>query len=162
MRNLQVRSVDRVVTEEKNVEIDEPGTFGKRFFATHLQFNSAKQGEQLRGGQIGLRFENGIEEPRLVEIVDGFSFVDAGDFCDVDARFAQKTKGLAQILLTGAEVCAERQVNKGHNACLFYAQAPASESNYGVGFRKLHGQRNGQKYDAVESEDWDGENDGSP
>ena len=80
------------------------GPLAKGFLATHLRFDGAKNGEELRGRQSRLRFEHGIEEPGLVEVVDGFGFVGAGDFCDANVRCTKQANGFAQVLFAVADV----------------------------------------------------------
>jgi len=80
MGNLEVGRIDDVVAVEKDVEIDEARAFGEGFFAAHLRFDVAEGSEELRSREVSLRFEDGVKEPGLVKVIDGFGFVDAGEF----------------------------------------------------------------------------------
>ena len=104
MGNLEVGSVDGRVVIEQDVEIDEARTFSERFFATHLRFDGTKNAKELSGGKFGLCYQHGVEEPRLVEIVDGLGFVDAGDFCDANVRGTEQANGFAQVLFAFADI----------------------------------------------------------
>lgn len=114
MRNLQVRGVDGVIAIEEDVEIDKAWAFGERLLASHLRFDVAEGGEELRGGEVGLGFEDGVEEPGLVEIIDGLGFVDGRELYDVDAGLGKKANGFAKIGFAVADVSAESEIGRGH------------------------------------------------
>jgi len=78
MRDLQVRRVNGVSGVKQNIEIDEARAFGEGLLAAHVRFDLAKRGEELRGGQFGLRFDDGVQKPGLVEVIDRLRFVNAG------------------------------------------------------------------------------------
>src|SRR5271166_1924594 len=134
MRDLQIGSGDGVVAVEEDVEVDEARAFGEGFFAAHLRFNVAQSGEELKGGKIGLRCQDGIQKPRLVEKVDGLGFIDSGDFFDVDIGFGEKANGLAQVFFAVANVGTQRKIDGNHVRLLFYASAAAKKAEHGVGF----------------------------
>ena len=77
MGNLEVRGVDGVVAVEEDVEVDEARALGECLFAAHLRLDLAEDGQELRGGEIGLRLEHCVQEPGLLEVVDGLCLVDA-------------------------------------------------------------------------------------
>ncbi len=80
MRDLQFGSVERQIAEEKNVYIKEPWTFGEGFLAAELRFDGAKSTEDIDRLGIGFAFDDAIQEPGLVKIIDRFSFVEGGNF----------------------------------------------------------------------------------
>lgn len=116
----------------------------------------SERGEELRGREIGLSFEHGVEEPGLVEIVDGFGFVNTGEFYDANTASGEQTDRFAQAFLAVADVGAERQVNGRHMRRLSYANAAAEESEHGVGLGEFHGETYGEENSAVEAEDKSG------
>ena len=80
MRDLQFGSVERQIAEEKDVYIEEARTFGEVFFAAELRFDGAKGAEKFDGLRVGGAFDDAIEEPRLVEIIDRLGFVQGRNF----------------------------------------------------------------------------------
>ena len=134
MGDLEIGCGDDFVSVKEDVEVDQARAFGERFLAAHLRFDFAERSEKLNSRKIGLRLEDGVEEPRLVEIIDRLGFVDAGKFCDVDTGFSEETNGFAQVFLAVANVGAEREVDGDHIQRLFYANAAAKHTEHGVGF----------------------------
>lgn len=122
MGDLQVRRVDGFVGVEEDVQIDQPRTFGKGLLAAHFGLDAAKSGEKLRGGKIGLRFEDGVEEPSLVEVVDGLGFVDTRELGDVNRGLCETADGFTEIALAIADVRTKREIDRGHE-WLLYARA---------------------------------------
>ena len=159
MRNLEISGGNSVVAIEKDVEIDEARPLGEGFSAAHLRFDVAECAEKLKGGENRLRFEDGVEEPGLVEEVDGLGFVNAGYLYDGDTGFGEETDGLAQVFLAVTNVGAERQVNGRHMRYLSYANAAAEKADQGMGFRQFEGKGRGEKDDAIEAKDDDGNED---
>jgi hypothetical protein len=152
MGDLQGGRVDGFVSVEKNVEIDEARSFGEGLLAAHFGFDATEGGEELRRSQIGLRFEDRVEKPGLVEVVDRLGFVDAREFRDVNRGLRHAADGFAEIGLAIADVGAEREVNGGH-VWLLYARPPAEKTKQGVGLGEFEGEGNGEEDDAVETED---------
>ena len=159
MWDLEIGSGDGVVAVEEDVQVDQARAFGEGFFAAHLRFDVAECREELRGREIGLRFEDGVEEPGLIEIINGLGFVDAGDSCDADGGFAEESDGFAQVCLAVANVGAQRQVDGNHMLLLFYAGAAAEKAEHGVGFGQFQGEADGEEDDAVKTENENGEKD---
>ena len=65
-------------------------------------------------GQIGLRLDDAVQEPGLVEKVDWFGFVERGDAHDGYTRGGQGGNGNAQVGGAVANVRSERQVDGRH------------------------------------------------
>lgn len=105
-----------------------------------------------------MRFEDRVEEPGLIEVVDGLGFVDAGEFGDVDGGLGEPADGFAEVGLTVADVGAEREVDGGH-VWLLYACATAEKAEHGMGFGDFESEGDREEDDAVEAEDEDGEGD---
>src|SRR5208283_2200362 len=164
---LKFRSRDGVVAVEENVQIDEARAFGEGFAAAHGGFDGAKFVQQIEGGQIGLRFENGVEKPGLFEEVHGLGFVDAGEFQDADAGFGEKAERFAQIVFAVADVGSERDVSRGHAnpswtfqpwaQSLFDSKAPANHSDHGLRFGQFQGEAHSKENQAVDAKDRNGE-----
>lgn len=114
MGDLEIPGGDGFVIVEEDVEIDQTRTFGKGFLATHLRFDVTQRVEEFGGGEIRLRFEDGVEEPGLVQKINGLGFVKAGKFPDVDAALAEESNGSAQVFLAVADVGTQRQINSRH------------------------------------------------
>jgi hypothetical protein len=51
-----------------------------------------------------LGFEDGVEEPGLVEIVDGLGFVEGGKFGDLDVGVAEESECVAEIFFAVADI----------------------------------------------------------
>jgi hypothetical protein len=114
MGNLESGLVDDEIVVQKDVEINEARAFGDRFVVAHVRFNAAKGGEQLGRREIGLRFERGVKEPRLVEVIDGFSFVEGRKFDDCDGGVFKELQSAAKIGFAVAEIGAEGEIDGGH------------------------------------------------
>lgn len=119
MRDLQLRCVDGRVVVEKNIEVDQAWALGEGFLAAHLGFYFPQGAEQCRGRKTGLCFEDGVEEPGLVEIVDGLRFVDAGSLEHLDRGMVQAPEGFAEIFLAFPDVGPEGKIDGGHAQFLF-------------------------------------------
>jgi len=104
MRDLEVRRFDGCVAVKKNVEIDKAWALGEGFLAAHPGFDLPQCAEECRGREIGLCFEDGVEEPGLVEIIDRFGFVDAGNREHLDRSVLQVASRFPQILCAVANV----------------------------------------------------------
>src|ERR1700751_2106012 len=76
MRDLQFGSIERQIAEKQDVDIEEARSFGESFLAAELRFDGAKGAEEIDGLQIGCAFDDAIEEPRLIEIVDRLGFIE--------------------------------------------------------------------------------------
>ena len=59
------------------------------------------------GGQTSFGFEDSIQEPGLIKIVDGRRFVDAGGLFHGDAELTQATLRFAEIFFAIADVAPE-------------------------------------------------------
>jgi len=77
MWDLEIRRVDGFTAVEENVEVEEARTFGEGLLAAHLRFDKTKGAKEIEGVEFGLRFEDGVEEPILIEVIEGFGFVNA-------------------------------------------------------------------------------------
>ena len=104
VRNLQVGSLDGLVGVEQDVQVDEARTLGKGFLAAHGRFDAPKRGEKFGGRKMGLGEKDGVEEPGLVEIIDRFGFVDAGNREHLDRSVLQVASRFPQILCAVANV----------------------------------------------------------
>src|SRR5712672_135372 len=80
MRDLQFGSNDRLLAEEKDVDVEEAQAFGESFSAAQLGLDGAKGMQELDGSRIGLTFDYAIEEPVLVEVIDSLGFVEGRNF----------------------------------------------------------------------------------
>jgi len=114
VRDLQVRLLDRAVGVKKDVEVDEAGAFGERLVAAHVGFDLAEGGEEFVGRKTGFGTESGIEEPGLVEVVDGLGFVEARDSFDADGMAVEELDGFAEVVGSVANVGAKGDVHGGH------------------------------------------------
>src|SRR5271157_4516629 len=114
MGDLQLGSGDGFVVVEEDVEINEARAFGEGFLAAHGGFDGVELLQEIERGQNSLRFEGGVEEPGLFEIINGLGFVDAGNFQDADAGIFEKTNGFAKVVIAIADVGSQRDVDGGH------------------------------------------------
>jgi hypothetical protein len=80
MRDLQFGSNDRLLAEEKDVDVEEARAFGESFSAAQLGLDGAKGMQELDGSRIGFTFDDAIEEPGLVEVIDRLGFVEGRNF----------------------------------------------------------------------------------
>jgi len=80
VRNLELRRIDGGIAIEKNVQVDQARPLGEGFLAAHLQFDAAQNAEKFRGWELRIRFQDGVEKPGLIEIVDRLGFKEAGYF----------------------------------------------------------------------------------
>jgi len=102
MRDLQFGRVDGRLVVKKNVEVDQARAFREGFLATHTGFDLTQCPQERRGCQVGLRRQHRIEEPGLVEIIDGLRFVQAGSLKHPDRGTVQAADGFAEIFLAFA------------------------------------------------------------
>ena len=63
MRNLEIRSGDRFVAIEQDVQIDEAGAFGEVLLAAHGRFDFSHPAQEFLRRQISFGFEDRIQEP---------------------------------------------------------------------------------------------------
>jgi hypothetical protein len=80
MGDLQFGSVERQVAQKKDVYIEEARSFGESFFAAELRFDGSEGMEKFDGLGIGFAFDDAIEEPGLVEVIDRLGFVEGRNF----------------------------------------------------------------------------------
>ena len=158
MRDLQIGSVDGLVGVEQDVQVDEARTLGKGFLAAHGRFDAPKRGEKLRGRKMGLGEKDGVEEPGLVEVLDGFGFVEARKLCDLNGGLRHAADGFAEMGLAVADIGTECKVDRGH-VRLLYACAAPQEAEQGAGLGNLEHQGEGEEHDTVKAEDHNGEDD---
>ena len=104
MRNLQFWCVDELVGVKQNIQVNEPGTFGNRFVAANAGFDGAQGVQQSQRLQIGFTFHYAIEEPGLVEKVDGLGFINRGNFAEGYAGVRKGGDGGAQIGLAVSNI----------------------------------------------------------
>jgi hypothetical protein len=114
MRDVEARCIDDGVIVEQDVEVDEAGAVGEWFAAAHVGFNAAESRKKLVGGEAGGGLEDSVEEPGLVEVVDGFRLVEAGEFDDSNGGVFEELNSAAKVGFTIANVGAEREVDGGH------------------------------------------------
>jgi hypothetical protein len=97
VRDLEVGSVNRFRAVEEDVEVDFARAFGELFLATELRFDRAQGFEERMRREVCFCLHNAIEEPRLVEIVDWFGFVNRGSLLEADAGRRKRGYGGAEI-----------------------------------------------------------------
>ena len=114
VRDLECRSIDDIVAVEEDVEVDQARTVGERLAAAHVGFDTAKGGEELIRSKVGGGFERSVEEPRLVEITNGFRLVKTGKLRDDNTDVFEQLNGSAEVGFAIADVGAERDVDRGH------------------------------------------------
>ena len=107
MRDLQIGCADRVVAVKQDIQIDEAGAFGEGFLAAHGRFDFSHPTQEFVRGQTSFGFEDSIQEPGLIKIVDGRRFVDAGGLFHGDAELTQATLRFAEIFFAIADVAPE-------------------------------------------------------
>jgi len=114
VRDLKRRCVDHGVAVEEDVEVDEARPVGEGLAAAHAGFDSAESGEEFFRRESGAGFQGSVEEPRLVQITDGFRLVKTGEPRDGEAGVFEKLNGSAEIGFAVADVRAESDVDRGH------------------------------------------------
>jgi hypothetical protein len=97
MRDLQFGSKDRLIAEEKNVDVEEARAFGESFSAAKLGLDGAEGMQELDGLRIGFTFDDAIEEPGLVEVIDRLGFVEGRNFMQMKICRGQRGDGGAQV-----------------------------------------------------------------
>ncbi len=65
-----------MIAEEKDVDVEEARAFGESFSAAKLGLDGAEGMQELDGLRIGFTFDDAIEEPGLVEVIDRLGFVE--------------------------------------------------------------------------------------
>ena len=114
MRNLQVWLVEGGVVVEQDIQVDEARALRKGLVAAHVGFDLPESGQELMRRKSGFRTEGGVEEPGLIEVVDGFGFVEARDFFDANGVAVEEMDGFAEVVGAVADVGAEGDVDDGH------------------------------------------------
>ena len=97
MRDLQFGSNDRLIVEEKDIDVEEARSFGEGFLAAELGFDGAEGMQELDGLRIGFTFDDAIEEPGLVEVIDRLGFVEGRNFMHMKICRGQRGDGGAQV-----------------------------------------------------------------
>ena len=97
MRDLQFGSNDRLIAEEKDIDVEEARSFGEGFLAAELRFDGAKGAQEIDGLRIRCAFDDAIEEPGLVEVIDRLSFVEGRNFTHMKICRRQRGDGGAQV-----------------------------------------------------------------
>ncbi len=97
VRDLQFGSVERLIAEEKDVDIEEARAFGECSLAAELRFDGTKCAQEFDGLRIGFTFNDAIEEPGLVEIIDGFGFVEGRNFLYLKICERQRANGGSEV-----------------------------------------------------------------
>ena len=97
MRDLQFGSNDRLIAEEKHVDVKEARAFGESFSAAKLGLHGAEGMQELDGLRIGFTFDDAIEEPGLVEVIDRLGFVEGRNFMHMKICRGQRSDGGAQV-----------------------------------------------------------------
>lgn len=108
MRDLEFGSRDRFGTMEKDIQIDEAGTFGDFFSAAHLGFDGLQGVKKKKWIEGRFGFDDAIQKPRLVEQIHRLGFVNGGSAFQGDARRAEYPNSRTKIGEAVAEVRAER------------------------------------------------------
>jgi hypothetical protein len=62
-----------------------------------LRFDGAEGVQEIDGLGIGFAFDDAIEKPRLVEIIDGLGFVEGRDFLYLKICERQRGDGGSQV-----------------------------------------------------------------
>jgi hypothetical protein len=119
MRHLKFGRFNGCVVVEKNIQIDETRAFREEFFATHQRFDTAERGEELRGGKLGVCFEDGIQKPGLVEVIERLCFVKAGDSLHLHAGFFEAANRFTQIVFPVTNIGTQREIHLGHDGAYF-------------------------------------------
>ena len=86
-----------MVAEEKDVDIEEARSFGERFFASELRFDGAEGVQEIDGLGIGFAFDDAIEEPGLIEVIDRLGFVEGRNFLYPKICGRQRGDGRSQV-----------------------------------------------------------------
>jgi hypothetical protein len=97
MRDLQFGSNDRLIAEEKDVDVEDARAFGESFSAAKLGLDGAEGMQELDGLRIGFTFDDAIEEPGLVEVIDRLGFVEGRNFMHMKICRGQHGDGGAQV-----------------------------------------------------------------
>ena len=109
MGNGQARFVDYLVTEEKDVDVDEPRPFGLKTLASQGALDLQQTLQERLWRKIGFEQHNAVEEPGLIEKIDGLGFIERRNRADFPER-AQASDGIAQICLAITEIGAEGKI----------------------------------------------------
>ena len=97
MRDLQFGSNDRLIAEEKDVDVEEARAFGESFSAAKLGLDGAEGMQEIDGLRIRCAFDDAIEEPGLVEVIDRLGFVEGRNFLYPKICGKQRGDGGAQV-----------------------------------------------------------------
>ena len=76
MGNLQLRSVYRQVSVEKDIDVEKARSFRKSFLTAERGFKLAKIAEELERRGLGLSPDDTVEKPWLVEMIYGLGFIE--------------------------------------------------------------------------------------
>ena len=83
---------------EKQVEVDDAGTFGRSggAVAAHGVLDGQEGVEEIERGKVGFEQGGGVEEARLIDIADGVGGVEGGDGDDM-AEVGEAFEGFAEV-----------------------------------------------------------------
>lgn len=97
MRDLQFGNVERPIAEEKDVNIEKARALSESFFATQLRFDGAEGAQEIDGLRIRFAFDDTIEEPGLVEVIDGLGFVEGRNFAHMKICRGQRGNSRCEV-----------------------------------------------------------------
>lgn len=118
VRHLKFGKIDGFVAVKEDVQVDEARAFGKSFCAAHGLLDVLESPQEFQWRERGLGFYSTIQEPGLVEIVDGFGFIKVGNGSYGNTPIRKHANGSLQVALAMAQVGTERKVDErfGHDA----------------------------------------------
>jgi hypothetical protein len=97
MGDLQLWHLQRLIAEEKDVDVEQAGAFGEGLLAAELRFDGSERSEQIERVLVGFASDDTVEEPGLIEIVDGFGFVKGRNLAGVKSHGREPGNGCKQI-----------------------------------------------------------------
>ena len=97
MRDLQFGRNDRLIAEEKDVDVEEARAFGEGFSAAKLGLDGVESMQELGGLRIGFTFDDAIAERGLVEVINRLGFVEGRNFTHMKIRRGQRGDGGTQV-----------------------------------------------------------------
>jgi hypothetical protein len=116
MRYLETRRADHGAGVEQDIDIDRARPFSHGADPAEFALYLAGAGEQLHREECGLRFRHQVEEPALLDVIDGLCLIDRGSAENAKAGRGKPVEGGSQISLAVADVGAETEINRLQNS----------------------------------------------
>ena len=109
MRHDELRRLDDQIFGEKDVDIDDPGTFGRGRDPFHLRLDGLGQLQELYGPEAAPDLDHLVQEPGLVREVDRLGLVDGRGPDDPHAGRFELSSRPGQVGGPAAQIAAQAQ-----------------------------------------------------